>query len=142
MKTLIIAFLAITISFQAYTQPKDEVAIAEKVESLRKALVDPEKSALDKLAHPDLSYGHSSGVIETKAMFMEALLSGESNFVDITITEQNVKITGNTAVVRHKFVANLHNKGKYPSSVNLGVLLIWTKDGGEWKLLARQAFRL
>ena len=143
MKNLIFGVVvALILPFQSSAQTKDELTIAEKVEQLRKTLIDPQKSELDKLAHSDLSYGHSSGVIESKSIFMESLLSGESNFVDITTSEQTIKVSGSTAVVRHKFAANLHNKGKDPSSVNLGVLLIWIKDKGEWKLLARQAFRL
>jgi len=124
MKIIALSLFCILLCIQlSYSQTKDESAVIEKAEALRKALIDPDKSTLDKLVHADLSYGHSSGIIETKEVFMQALLSEESNFVDITISEQTIKITGSTAVVRHKLAANLHNKGKDPSSVNLGVLL-------------------
>jgi hypothetical protein len=34
------------------------------------------------------------------------------------------------------------NDNNKPGTVNLGVLLVWQKQKGQWKLLARQAFKL
>jgi hypothetical protein len=37
-------------------------------------MLDGDKASLDKIAAPELSYGHSSGTIEDKAAFIEALV--------------------------------------------------------------------
>ena len=39
------------------------------------------------------------------------------------------------------YVTVFHKDGGVPNTIHLGVLLIWQKQAGEWKLLARQAFK-
>ncbi len=50
-------------------------------------------------------------------------------------------MVGNNAIVRHVFTAETEANGK-PGSAKVGVLQVWQKQDGAWKLLARQAFRL
>ena len=133
--------LAPFFSQRTLAQTKDEQAVTQAVENLRKALIDPDKATLDKLTIDELSYGHSSGLIQDKAAFEEALLSGSSDFVTIDLTEQTVKIVGNTAIVRHHFAATTNDGGK-PGTVKLSILLVWARQKGEWKLLARQAVKI
>lgn len=135
----IIFCFAANISLQA--QSKDEKEVAAAVEALRKVMLDGEKTQLEKIAAPQLSYGHSSGTIEDKSAFVEALVSGKNDFVTIDLTEQTIKVIGNTAIARHKLAAKTNNEGQ-PGTANIGVLLVWNKSQGQWKLLARQAFKL
>jgi ketosteroid isomerase-like protein len=142
LKTIIYTMMLVPlVSRQAIAQTKDETAVTQAVESLRKAMIDPDKSTLDKLAADELSYGHSSGVIQDKAEFMEAIISGKSDFVSIELSEQTVKVVGNTALVRHHFMAATNDGGK-PGTVKLAILLVWQKQKGEWRLLARQAVKI
>lgn len=118
-----------------------EADVANTVESLKQALIDGKKELLEKIAHEDLTYGHSSGLIENKKEFVEALVSEKSDFVSITLEEQTIKVTGNTATVRHKMTGETVNNGTQ-STLNLKVLLVFVKVGKEWKLLARQAVKI
>jgi ketosteroid isomerase-like protein len=138
-----IAALVLTsfIGVAAMAQNKDEAAVAAAVEALRQAMISGEKTALEKIAAADLSYGHSGGKIEDKAAFVEAISSGKSDFVTIDLTEQTVKVSGNTAIVRHKLAATT-NDGGNPGSVKLNILLVWQKQKGQWVLLARQAVKI
>ena len=52
----------------------------------------------------------------------------------------NPWIVGNIAIARYNLAFEYEQDGK-PGVSKPGVLQIWTKDGGTWKLLARQAFR-
>jgi Domain of unknown function (DUF4440) len=142
MKKLIIilAIFCLNITF-INAQTAEENKVSEAVETLRKAMIDPDKAVLEKIIHQDLSYGHSSGSLETKAMFIESLISNNSDFKTIDLTEQTVKIVEKTAIVRHKLFAETANKG-VASTTKLNVLLIFTKVKGEWKLLARQAAKI
>lgn len=133
--------LAPLISQTSFAQSTDEKAVTQAVEALRKALIDPTAPTLDQLAADELSYGHSSGAVQDKAAFIEALTSGKSDFVTIDLTEQTVKVVGNTAIVRHHFSATTNDGGK-PGAVKLSILLIWQKQKGQWRLLARQAVKL
>jgi hypothetical protein len=129
-----------TISYRTLAQGKDAASVATAVESLRKALIDPDKATLDALVFDELTYGHSSGVIQDKATFEEALLSKSSDFVTIDLTQQTVKVVGNTAWVRHILSATTNDGGK-PGTTHLSILLIWVRQGGKWRLLARQAVK-
>lgn len=118
---------------------KTEVEAA--VTQLTKLMVTPDSSALDKLILPNLSYGHSSGKIQTKQEFLHSLLSGESDFVDITLTDQSVILQNKTALVRHTLNAKTNDKN-VPGNVKLYILLIWSKEKAGWKLLGRQAVKV
>ncbi len=122
-------------------QEMNDPTLVLAVEALRKALIDPTKVVLDKLTMNELSYGHSSGLIQDKAAFEEALLSGASDFVSIDLIDQTMKVVGNTAWVRHKLSAVTNDGGK-PGEAHLSVLLVWVKQKGQWRLLARQAVKV
>ena len=117
-------------------------AVAAAAERLRVAMIDPTATALGALVSDDLSYGHSGGKVDTKASFISDLLDGKSDFVSITITDQTIKVVdANTAIVRHTLAADTIDSGK-PGKVALKILGVWQKQGGDWKLLARQAVRI
>jgi hypothetical protein len=141
MKQFLFVLLIASIGNSAYAQTSDEKAVAAAVENLRKAMVDPDKSLLEKLTVPELSYGHSTGKVQDQAAFVDALVSGTSDFVTIDLTEQTIKVTGNTAIVRHILNATNNDGGK-PGVVKIAVLLVWIKQNKEWKLLARQAVKI
>lgn len=133
--------LLLLLAGQASAQTKPEAAVEAAVEALRQALVDPDRATLERLTLPELTYGHSSGLIENRSEFVEALVSGRSDFVSIDLSDQSIQVIGRkTAVVRHKLSGVLNSNGAQRPIV-LSVLLIWQKASGSWKLLARQAVR-
>jgi len=122
-------------------QGKEEKAVTAAVESLRKAMIDPNKEVLEKLTMPQLSYGHSNGLVQSQAEFVEVLTSGKSDFVSIDLSAQTINVVGQTALVRHILSATTNDGGK-PGQVKLSILLVWQKQKGEWRLLARQAVKV
>ena len=142
MKKILFSLLLICgIAVSTYAQTKDEIKVVAAVENMRKAMISGSKADLEVLASDDLSYGHSSGKLQTKAEFVDSFVTKASVFVTITLTDQTIKVTGNTAIVRHKLVAQTADGGK-PGTVNLGIMLVFVKQHGDWKLLARQAYKL
>ena len=141
MRSLLFSLLLVLVTAPVFAQSKDEKAIAAAVESLRKAMVDPDKAALDALVLDELTYGHSNGLIQDKAAFETALLSKSSDFVTIDLTEQTVTVVGNTAWVRHILTATTNDGGK-PGTAHLSVLLVWLRQKGQWRLFARQAVKI
>lgn len=122
-----------------FAQTKDEKAVAAAVEFMRKSMISGNRADLAKLVDDDLLYSHSSGVVQDKKTFIEAIATKKSDFVAIDLTEQTIKVSGDMAIVRHKLSAKI-NKGGKPDSEVLGVMLVFRKQGDVWKLLARQAF--
>ena len=136
-KLLIFSTLIMIVNF-SFAQ-KNEVENA--VNKLTKLMITPDSLALDKLILNNLSYGHSSGKIETKQQFMQSLLSGLSDFVDINLTDQMVTIQNKTALVRHTLNAKTNDKN-VPGNVKLNILLVWSKEKAGWKLFGRQAVKV
>ncbi|MEJ7768214.1 MAG: nuclear transport factor 2 family protein [Chitinophagaceae bacterium] len=133
--------LCFVVNAAAYAQSAVEKSVDVAVQLLKKAMLDGNRADLENITSRDLTYGHSNGKMEDKAAFVEALASGKSDFLEITLAEQTIKIAGNTAIVRHHLTGENMDGGK-PGKVNLGVLLVWQKEKGKWKLLARQAFKI
>jgi ketosteroid isomerase-like protein len=145
MKNLLLISALILSAFgsnDVLAQKNPESAVAAAVETLRKAMVDGDAAALQKIAADQLSYGHSGGKVESKAEFVEGFASGKSDFVDIELTEQTIVVSSKTAIVRHQLFAHTKDAGKEPGTVKLKILLVWQKQGKDWKLLARQAVRI
>lgn len=125
----------------AMAQNKEEAAVTAAVENLRKAMVDGDKAGLQNITADQLSYGHSSGKVEDKTTFVDNIVTGKSDFVTIDLTNQTIAVSGDAAIVRHTLSATT-NDGGNPGSVKLNILLIWQKQKGQWKLLARQAVKV
>lgn len=113
----------------------------QQLERLRLAMLNADAGELNKLTHPALSYGHSSGKLEDQLAYIKALVSGTTDFTELNFSELSTTITGKTGMIRHLFTATVVEGGK-TNQVKLHVLTVWTKGKGGWKLLARQAVRL
>ena len=122
-------------------QDKKEAEVIHAIEKLRLAMIDGDRKRLEELVADKLSYGHSSGHIDDKKEFLDKISSGKSDFVTISLSDQTVAVSRNTAIVRHILKATT-NDGGQPGEVNLRVLLVWQKKKGNWILLARQAVKM
>lgn len=124
-----------------HSQSLTEKKLLKTVEELRQAMLNGDRKALDVIAADNLSYWHSGGNLEDKATFIENLATGKSDFVTIDLTDQTTTISNNVATVHHILTAKTNDGGK-PGNVRIGVLLVFQKYGEDWKLFARQAFKL
>jgi len=115
--------------------------VTAAAEQLRIAMIDPTRQTLDALVAEPLSYGHSGGKVDTKQSFVADLVDGRSDFVTIDLSDQTVALSGDVALIRHTLNAKTLDAGK-PGTVSLKVLQVWQRQGGGWKLLARQAVRV
>lgn len=140
MKQLFLVIMSALFFSASQAQSKQETAVANAVEQLRQAMIDPTEAKLSRLVMPELSYGHSGGKLEDKATFIQTLVSGKSDFVTIDLLDQTIAVVGKTAIVRHLLKATT-NDGGNPGQVQLRILLVWQKTKAGWQLLARQAVK-
>ena len=133
--------MLLTIPFLLSAQSKQEKKVAERVEALRQAMVSADGNSLDDLTAEKLSYGHSNGIIEDKKEYIRKITSGENAYLKLDHSKQSISISGKAAIVRLQFQAETMADGK-PSASKLHVLMVWQKQGKEWKLLARQAIKI
>jgi ketosteroid isomerase-like protein len=122
-------------------QGGDEAAVAQSVETLRKALLEPDKAKLAQVTSDQVSYGHSDGRVQTKEQFINGVMTRKQVVKSLTFPELKLSVVGNAAIVRHIYLAESELDGK-ATTTKIGALQVWQKQDGTWKLLARQGFRL
>jgi predicted ester cyclase len=138
MKTSITCLFFFCCTFVFAQEDKE---VTSQVEKFRLALIDPTEANLTKISSADLSYGHSSGKLENQSQFIETLVSGASDFAAVSFENQTIQVEKDVAIVRHTFSADVVDAGK-STAIKIGILLVWQKEKNDWKLLARQAFKL
>jgi hypothetical protein len=132
--------LVATVPATGHAESADEAGVRKAVDDLSKAMIAADRAKLEMLTAEGLSYGHSAGKVETKKEFIDVIAGKKTTYKSITLTEPTVSVAGNNAIARHTFAAEVEAGGQ-ASSPKIGVMQVWVKDGGAWKLLARQAFR-
>ena len=122
-------------------QGGDEAAVAQSVETLRKALLEPDKAKLAQVTSDQVSYGHSDGRVQTKEQFINGVMTRKQVVKSLAFPDLKVSVVGPSAIVRHIYLAESELDGK-ATTTKIGALQVWQKQDGTWKLLARQGFRL
>jgi ketosteroid isomerase-like protein len=119
----------------------EEEAVSQAVEALRKAVLDKDKAALEKLTAEQLSYGHSSAVVQNQAEMINGVMTRKATLKSLDYPDLKVIMAGNNAIARHRYVSDSELDGK-ADHIDIGILEVWTKEDGGWKLLARQGYKL
>jgi hypothetical protein len=119
----------------------DDAGLTQAVEELRKAILAADKAKLDALTASELTYGHSSAVVQDKPTFIDGVVNRKATVKSLDFPELKVFVAGDAGVARHRYVSDSEQDGK-PNHVDIGVLAVWQKQGGAWKLLARQGYKL
>ena len=113
----------------------DEQAVLEAEDRRYQAMIDGDLETMDQLCADELSYAHSSGVRDTKQEYFAKVRSGYYDYHSIDHPVERVEVVGDTAIVAGRMTADLTVDGTRKTIDNLA-LAVWTKDGGEWRLLA------
>ncbi|MCD0488676.1 nuclear transport factor 2 family protein [Pedobacter sp. MC2016-14] len=149
MKTIITTVLLMTASILTQAQSKvpviskEETAVNAGIEKLRVAMIAGDKAGLESVLGKELYYTHSNGHIETREQFIKAISTKKSDFVKIDLVHPSVKflLEGEIALARHILVADT-NDGGVPRHIFLGIVQIWKKEKGDWKMISRSSFHV
>src|SRR6266542_2809764 len=113
--------------------PADEDAVAKSVEAFRKAQIAADAKAFDALCAAELSYSHSSGVVEDKATFIANATSGKSKMLSLDYGDRIIRVVGPAAIVRFHWMHESQSVADgTKSSANLHILMNWLKQGADW----------
>jgi Domain of unknown function (DUF4440) len=118
----------------------DEQTPVEAVEAFRKAMIAGDHAAFDELCAAQLSYGHSTGKIQTKEEFIADATSGNAKWKALEFVNVRNTIAGPNAISRFTLSGELESDSKV-TTIGIGTLMVWQKQGNSWKLLARQGFK-
>ncbi len=119
----------------------DEQAVKKAVEDFKAAYLNKDKAKLEAMSLPQLSYSHSDARLEDKAKFVDGVMGRKATVKSLEFPDMTVQVVGDTAIVRHLWVSQSELEGKV-TDTKIGVMQVWKKQDGGWKLLARASFRL
>ena len=139
LPVLAIGLLGVTPAFAG----ADEDAVARNLEAFRAAQASANAEILASLCAAELSYSHSSGVVEDKATFVANATNGKSKWLSLVYENPSIRVVGPAAIVRFHWLGEAESvpEGK-KSATNLHILMNWVKQGSDWKLLSRAATKL
>jgi hypothetical protein len=144
MKKLLLTFSFVMLMVTpALADNKSDVEKA--VEGMRLALLSGKAADLEKIPTHDLIYVHSAGNAENIQQFLESIISEKDTYKRVEFNYQTISAFDTTAIVSHIFDGTLISKGvnnEQPYDVHLGVIQVWKKVDGVWKLTARKSVRL
>jgi ketosteroid isomerase-like protein len=138
MRTLTLALALTLVSITAAAAPAEKEVLTA-MDAWKQAMLNKDKAVFEKVFHPDLAYGHSSGVIENKAQAIQHVVGGTARYVAVNLTDTKVQVHGATAIVTGKAEYQERSKDNKDSTTNLVVLSVWVKGPQGWQMLARQA---
>lgn len=93
--------------------------VQQAVSIFNEAMVNPTVELMDDLCADQLTYGHSSGLIQNKSEFIDDIVNGPCHFMSLEAADLSIHISVNTAIVRHIFLAKGTNAGE-PVDVRIG----------------------
>lgn len=138
MKILLLPLVAVLAANAADPSIVAVREVTAAMEGLKQAMLNRDGPALERLLSDDLLYTHSAGQFETKAQFVQSIVSGKSKVTRLDFSGSVVRIYGNTAL--HKGGVDLYHS---PSDVvHMDILHIWVKYADGWRMVARQATKL
>ncbi len=135
-----VAFLAVLAAVPALAQSGEEAAVTRAVDALFRGMIAADKVQLEAVTARGLSWGHSSGRTEDRQEFVASLLAGNMVPKIIDLSDRRVTVVGDNAIVRHNFTAEAVNRAGQTVPVRIGMMQVWQKRGGDWMLLAHQAY--
>jgi len=141
-----ISFLAIVIALIVSAGPafaqagKAEQQVLQVEKDRFAAMIKGDRAALEKLPADDLTYTHSTALLETKEQFIKSVTSGNIDYVSIVPSEPDskVRINGNSAIVTGIAAVNVIDNGK-DRKIRIRYTTAYANHGGAWLLQAWQS---
>lgn len=137
--TIIALFFTVTLMAQGGVEKE----VAKYVEALNEAIfVQRDSAVMQQVVGENVTYGHSGGNIEGKAEMIRNAMKSPTTYKDFGMTDLDIRVDGNTAIVRHVLKARSFDAQGKEGELHLNVLQTWIKKNKRWLLIARQAVKL
>lgn len=106
------------------------------------ATLAADRTGLAASLSDELRYAHSSGTVDTKASFLDALTTGRLKYLALDYAERNFTFPVPGLALMS---GRLHMKVTSPTGPNefdMSFLAVWREEQGQWRFLAWQSARL
>ncbi len=145
MKT---AFLPL-LTLLAFTFAPLRAADDPRVEKLRAAddervaaVVAADQARLTEIYADDLRYAHSTGAVDDKASYIDALATGRTKYLAWNYEERNFSFPGPDVAMMTGRTRIKVGKADGISELTLCFLGIWREEKGQWRFVAWQSCKL
>ena len=101
------------------------------------ALLAADLDALDALLSERLVFAHATSHTEDKASLLTKMASGNIVYHTLQVTEQRVIELDDTALLLSRLTADV-SVGGAPRAIDNRTLSVWTREAGQWRLIAYQ----
>jgi hypothetical protein len=106
------------------------------------ATVAADQKRLSEILSDDLRYAHSSGAVDSKTSFTEALVSGRTKYVSVDYEQRDFTFPAPGIAL---MTGRAHMKvATATGGVDMiaGFLSVWREENGHWRFLAWQSCKL
>ena len=116
------------------------VAALTKADDERIAAIQSgDRARLDVIFSDELRYSHSSGKVDTKASYMQALTSRNTIYESFKYQERTFKVAGpGVVLMTGRVIIHASNAGQKVIN-DLNFLAVWREEGGAWRFLSWQS---
>jgi ketosteroid isomerase-like protein len=101
------------------------------------ALLGADMDALSALLSDRLVFAHANATYDDKASLLKKMGSGTIVYKTLDVSEQKVIDLGDTALLISRLTADV-TVGDQPRSIDNWTLSVWTREDGDWRLIAYQ----
>ncbi|RXK49701.1 nuclear transport factor 2 family protein [Aquirufa rosea] len=142
MKNLFLTIACLGTSFYLMAQKADVSSLREAELNRFKIMVAQDGAGLDKVLHKDLVYIHSSGTQDSKASYIESIVSQKTIYAIIEPEEFTQRVYGNIGI--NTGIVNVTNKkdGAFLPVNRLKFTDIYIFENGRWQMLSWQSLKI
>lgn len=107
-----------------------------------KALVRSDTATLDSILSDDLIYTHSTGLVDTKASFIDSIKSGALKYEAMDHDDPSVRMFADLALITGRSAVRVRTANAELQSFQIRFTNVYAKRGGRWQMVAWQSTRL
>ncbi len=123
------------------TRHGDPAAIAAAEQSLYRAMIAQDFSALRELLADDVVYIHSTAVAESKDAYLDGVRDGLYDYAAIDSRDVTLRILGDAAIQTGTVVMSVGARSEPKTPITLLFTLVWKREPRGWRLWQRHATR-
>lgn len=112
--------------------------VAAVAQSLYNAIQANDVAKLESLADDNVIWGHTGGELDNKAAYIKTNSNKDYNYTSIKPSEENIRIYGDVAFVRHTVDGVFKENDSIDALVKVKMVTAWHYNGDSWKLVDRQ----
>ena len=137
---VVLGFLLVCISWLGHAVAAESDLI-DLEQELAAAVLALDFDTLDEIYAEDFLFTHSTGDVDTKATWIEALRSGRSSYTARSIDQITVEIHGSIAVTSGRIHAKSESNDPRWHEYSIWYVRVYETQNGRWRLLTHRSIR-